>query len=56
MENKFLVELDGCPQYNELWNFKRFSKWFQCKVSMQLQICCNGVKSFIHKRIMHNRP
>jgi len=34
MENKFLVELDGSPQYNELRNFKRFSKWFQCKVSM----------------------
>jgi hypothetical protein len=33
MEKKNLAKLNNSPQYTKLWNFERFSKWFEYKIS-----------------------
>jgi hypothetical protein len=33
MENKFLVELNGSSQYNNVWNSEGFLEWFKCRIS-----------------------
>ncbi len=33
LENKFLMKLNSSPQYTKLWNFERFSKWFEYEIS-----------------------
>ncbi len=50
MENKFLVELNGSSQYNNLWNSEGFSECLNVRFHMQLHTYYNGVKSLIHKK------